>query len=85
VCNRCELVQVQTAEGSEPPQSLLSPWSTRLPATYWRAPEGVTMVEFCVALASPAVVSTIVLLVSPCGFTPQDLPMVSVAMQYSMS
>jgi hypothetical protein len=78
------LTSVQTAEGSEPPQSLLSPWSTRLPATYWRAPEGVTMVEFCVALASPAVVSTIVLLVSPCGFTSQDLPMVDIWYGYMM-
>lgn len=70
-------MQVHTAEGSEPAQSLLAPWSTELPNKYWRAPVGVTTVELCMSLVASAFVSSIVLLVSPCGYTRQDVPVVS--------
>lgn len=70
-------VQVTTAEGSESAQSLLAPWNAGLPASFWRAPVGVSSVEFCVLLAAPALVSSIVLLVSSCGYTRQNIPRVS--------
>lgn len=70
-------LQVTTAEGSESAQSLLAPWNAGLPASFWRAPLGVSSVEFCVLLATPALVSSIVLLVSSCGYTRQNIPRVS--------
>lgn len=71
-----EFLQVHTAEGSEPAQSLLAPWNTGQPSKYWRAPLGVSTVELCISLAAPASVSSIVLLVSPCGYTYRDVPVV---------
>ncbi|XP_024361756.1 probable phosphoinositide phosphatase SAC9 [Physcomitrium patens] len=72
------VTSVSTAEGSEPAQSLLAPWNSGTSKSFWRAPIGAPTVEFCVLLAAPSVVNTIVILVSSCGYTSQDVPLVDI-------
>lgn len=74
---RADVVQIETAAGSDSAQSLLAPWNSRTFNSFWRAPTGVSTVEFCVLLATPSTVTSIVLLVSSCGYNSQDVPIVS--------
>jgi hypothetical protein len=70
------LYPVETAEGSEPALSLLAPIDIGSAKSYWRAPPRATNVEFAIVLATTSVVSGIALLVSPCGYTTLDPPIV---------
>lgn len=70
------LYPVETAEGSEPALSLLAPIGIGSAMSYWRAPPRATSVEFAIVLATTSVVSGIALLVSPCGYTTLDPPIV---------
>lgn len=70
------LYPVETAEGSEPSLSLLAPVDIGSAKSYWRAPLRATSVEFAIILATTSVVSGVALLVSPCGYTTLDPPIV---------
>ncbi|XP_058105963.1 probable phosphoinositide phosphatase SAC9 isoform X2 [Magnolia sinica] len=72
------LHSVETAAGSAPFLSLLSPFNTGSQNSYWRAPPRISSVEFAIVLGSLADVSGIILLVSPCGYSSSDCPIVQV-------
>jgi hypothetical protein len=73
------LTSIETAAGSDTAQSLLAPWNSRTCNSFWRAPIGVSTVDFCVLLATPSTVTSIVLLVSSCGYNSQDVPIVDIS------
>lgn len=73
------LTSVDTAVGSESAQSLLAPWNSGAFKSYWQSPVGVSTVEFCILLAAPSVVTSIVLIVSSRGYTSQDVPIVDIS------
>lgn len=70
------LYPVETAEGSEPSLSLLAPIGLGSEKSYWRAPASASSVEFSIVLATTSVVSGVALLVSSCGYTTVDPPLV---------
>lgn len=57
--------------------SLLAPLNYGSRHSYWRAPPSTTSVEFVIVLGSVSDVSEVILLVSPCGYSVADTPMVS--------
>ncbi|KAH9305499.1 hypothetical protein KI387_009903, partial [Taxus chinensis] len=70
------LYPVETAEGSAPSLSLLAPVGLGSAKSYWRAPPSASSVEFAIVLATVSVVSGVAILVSPCGYTTLDPPLV---------
>ncbi|XP_052172812.1 probable phosphoinositide phosphatase SAC9 isoform X1 [Diospyros lotus] len=69
---------VETAAGSAPLLSLLAPLDSGLPHSYWKAPPSASFVEFVIALGDLSDVSGVVLLVSPCGYSMSDAPIVQI-------
>ncbi|XP_077213953.1 sacI homology domain-containing protein / WW domain-containing protein [Tasmannia lanceolata] len=69
---------VETATGSAPLLSLISPFYTGEQNSYWRAPPSFSSVEFAVVLGSLSDVSGVILLVSPCGYSASDCPTVQI-------
>lgn len=72
------MFQVETAVGSEPILSLIAPLGIGAHHSFWRAPTGVSTVEFSVILGNLADVSGVALLVSSCGYSSFDCPTVSI-------
>ncbi|XP_047317459.1 probable phosphoinositide phosphatase SAC9 [Impatiens glandulifera] len=72
------LYSVATATGSAPCLSLLSPLDSRSESLYWKAPPSVSSVEFAIVLGNISDVSGVFLLVSPCGYSMSDAPMVRI-------
>lgn len=71
------MLQVETDVGSEPFLSLLSPLYFGALRSYWRAPRGCSSVEFSIVLGNLSDVSGVILLVSSCGYSSFDRPLVS--------
>ncbi|XP_039145978.1 probable phosphoinositide phosphatase SAC9 [Dioscorea cayenensis subsp. rotundata] len=69
---------VETAVGSEPILSLIAPLGIGAHHSFWRAPTGVSTVEFSVILGNLADVSGVALLVSSCGYSSFDCPTVQI-------
>ncbi|KAK4425168.1 putative phosphoinositide phosphatase SAC9 [Sesamum alatum] len=69
---------VETAAGSAPLLSLVTPFSSGSEESYWRAPPSVSSVEFVIVLGDISDVSGVVLLVSPCGYSMSDAPTVQI-------
>ncbi|CAN6468275.1 unnamed protein product [Victoria cruziana] len=72
------LYSVETADGSAPALSLLLPLDAGEAGSYWRAPPDSTNVEFAIVLGTLSIVSGIILLVSSCGYSTFDIPIVQV-------
>ncbi|KAH9782921.1 putative phosphoinositide phosphatase SAC9 [Citrus sinensis] len=72
------LHSVETAKDSAPILSLLAPLNSGSRHSYWRAPPSITSVEFVIVLGSVSDVSGVILLVSPCGYSVADTPMVQI-------
>ncbi|XP_011091527.1 probable phosphoinositide phosphatase SAC9 isoform X2 [Sesamum indicum] len=69
---------VETAAGSAPLLSLVTPFNCGSEESYWRAPPSVSSVEFVIVLGDISDVSGVVLLVSPCGYSMSDAPTVQI-------
>lgn len=69
---------VETAIGSAPFLSLLAPSDSGLHQSYWRAPPSVSSVDFVIVLSNLSDVSGVILLVSPCGYSMSDAPIVQI-------
>ncbi|CAA6664754.1 unnamed protein product [Spirodela intermedia] len=61
-----------------PVLSLLSPLYFGALHSYWRAPRGCSSVEFSIVLGTLSDVSGVILLVSSCGYSAFDLPLVNI-------
>lgn len=72
------LHSVETATDSAPLLSLLTPLYSGSPHSYWKAPPNATSVEFVTVLGTLSDVSGVVLLVSPCGYSEADAPLVQI-------
>lgn len=72
------LHSVETAAGAAPPLSLLSPLGSGAQHCYWRAPANCTSVEFPIVLGDLSDVSGVTLVISPCGYSEGDAPMVQI-------
>ncbi|KAG7024671.1 putative phosphoinositide phosphatase SAC9 [Cucurbita argyrosperma subsp. argyrosperma] len=69
---------VETAADSAPVLSLLTPLDSGSVGSYWKAPPNATSAEFVIALGSVSDVSGVILLVSPCGYSAGDTPIVQI-------
>ncbi|KAE8714463.1 putative phosphoinositide phosphatase SAC9 [Hibiscus syriacus] len=69
---------VETATDSAPFLSLLTPLDYGLWNSYWKAPPNTTSVDFVIVLGTLSDVKGVVLLVSPCGYSEADTPMVQI-------
>ncbi|KAG5010707.1 hypothetical protein JHK87_019222 [Glycine soja] len=69
---------VETAADSAPFLSLLAPLNSGLRLSYWKAPSGASSVEFGIVLGNISDVSGIILIVSPCGYSMADAPIVQI-------
>ncbi|XP_027117809.1 probable phosphoinositide phosphatase SAC9 isoform X1 [Coffea arabica] len=69
---------VETAVGSAPCLSLLAPLDAGSPHSYWRAPPSASSVDFVIVLSNLSDVSAVILLVSPCGYSMSDAPIVQI-------
>ncbi|PPD87944.1 hypothetical protein GOBAR_DD15132 [Gossypium barbadense] len=72
------LHSVETATDSAPLLSLLTPLYSGSPHSYWKAPPNTTSVEFVTVLGTLSDVSGVVLVVSPCGYSEADAPLVQI-------
>ncbi|KAG2727625.1 hypothetical protein I3760_01G166000 [Carya illinoinensis] len=72
------LHSVETAADSAPFLSLLAPLNSGSTHSYWKAPPNTTRVEFVVVLGTLSDVKGVTLLVSPCGYSTADAPMVQI-------
>ncbi|OIV93216.1 hypothetical protein TanjilG_27395 [Lupinus angustifolius] len=69
---------VETASNSAPYLSLLAPFNSGLRLSYWKAPSSTTSVEFGIVLNNISDVSGVILIVSPCGYSMADAPIVQI-------
>ncbi|KAK8703510.1 hypothetical protein V6N13_047167 [Hibiscus sabdariffa] len=69
---------VETATDSAPFLTLLTPLGYGLRNSYWKAPPNTTSVEFVIVLDTLSDVKGVILLVSPCGYSEADTPMVQI-------
>lgn len=67
--------QVETAIDSAPSLSLLAPLD--FGSQYWKAPPSASSVEFGIVLGDLSDVNGVLLIVSPCGYSLFDAPIVS--------
>ncbi|KAL8232512.1 hypothetical protein R6Q57_002290 [Mikania cordata] len=73
------LHSVDSAPGSAPVLSLLAPLDTvSHESLYWKAPPRTSCVEFAIVLGSLSDVSSVVLVLSPCGYSTSDAPTVQI-------
>ncbi|KAJ7567413.1 hypothetical protein O6H91_02G146100 [Diphasiastrum complanatum] len=72
------LTSVKSAKDSDPVQSLISSLHEGSKNSFWKAAPGVSNVEIAIVLGTPSTVSSIVLLVSPCGYMQQNVPTVEI-------
>ncbi|CAN4077059.1 unnamed protein product [Withania somnifera] len=69
---------VETAVCSAPFMSLLAPLNSGAQDSFWTAPPSASSVEFVIVLGDLSDVSGVVLLVSPCGYSMADAPVVQI-------
>ncbi|KAJ6824952.1 putative phosphoinositide phosphatase SAC9 [Iris pallida] len=69
---------VETAPSSQPLLSLLAPLGIGEKHSYWRAPSSSSTVEFSILLGGLSDVSGVAMLVSSCGYSTSDCPMVQI-------
>ncbi|XP_061373421.1 probable phosphoinositide phosphatase SAC9 isoform X2 [Gastrolobium bilobum] len=69
---------VETAANSAPFLSLLAPFNSGSWLSYWKAPSSTTSVEFGIVLGNISDVSGVILVVSPCGYSMADAPIVQI-------
>ncbi|KAI9082350.1 hypothetical protein K1719_035773 [Acacia pycnantha] len=67
---------VETATDSAPSMSLLAPFD--FGSQYWKAPPGTSSVEFGIVLGDLSNVNGVILIVSPCGYSLVDAPIVQI-------
>lgn len=72
------LHSVETVKDSAPFLSLLTPLGSGSQHSYWKAPPNTTSAEFVIVLGTLSDVSGVVLLVSSCGYSEADAPMVQI-------
>ncbi|KAJ4839192.1 putative phosphoinositide phosphatase sac9 [Turnera subulata] len=72
------LYTVETAADSAPFLSLLTPIYSGSYHSYWKAPPTTTSVEFVIVLSTLSDVNGVILLVSPCGYSAADTPIVQI-------
>ncbi|KAL4561231.1 hypothetical protein LXL04_033394 [Taraxacum kok-saghyz] len=72
------LHSIESASGSAPPLSLLAPLSTGLRQSYWKAPPTTSSTELIIVLGNLSDVSGVVFLISPCGYSMIDAPIVQI-------
>lgn len=72
------LASVPAAETSESCLSLLASPFLGSRDSYYKAPSGVTSVMLTIVLSTPSAVSGLLLLVSPCGYSVNDIPSLEV-------
>ena len=78
------LLQVETASNSAPFLSLLAPFNCGPRLSYWKAPPSATSVEFGIVLGNMSDVSGVMLIVSPCGYSIADTPIVSAHFSFAL-
>ncbi|CAI9108519.1 OLC1v1008119C1 [Oldenlandia corymbosa var. corymbosa] len=69
---------VETAGGSASFLSLLAPLAFGSHHSYWKASPSASSVDFAIVLSNLSDVSGVVLLVSPCGYSVSDAPIVQI-------
>ncbi|CAM0881228.1 unnamed protein product [Alopecurus aequalis] len=69
---------VETAGDSAPLFSLLAPLDSAVYRSYWKAPQGNTSVEFPIVLSGLSDVSGVAVIVSSCGYSSSDCPVVEI-------
>ncbi|KAJ1396461.1 WW domain [Sesbania bispinosa] len=69
---------VETSANSAPFLSLLAPFNSSSRLSYWKAPSSATSVEFGIVLGNISDVSGVILIVSPCGYSVADAPIVQI-------
>ncbi|XVE80883.1 hypothetical protein DITRI_Ditri15bG0016800 [Diplodiscus trichospermus] len=69
---------VDTATDSAPFLSLLTPLDSGSRHSYWKAPPNTTSAELVIVLGTLSDVTGVILLVSPCGYSEADAPMVQI-------
>ncbi|AES90288.2 putative WW domain, SAC domain-containing protein [Medicago truncatula] len=69
---------VETAANSAPFLSLLAPFNSGSWLSYWKAPSSAISVEFGIVLGNISDVSGVTLIVSPCGYSLADAPIVQI-------
>lgn len=62
--------------------SLLAPISSGSQDSYWKAPSSTSAVEFVIVLSQLSDVSGVLLLVSSCGYSMSDAPIVSTLLHH---
>jgi hypothetical protein len=72
----CSIIQVETADDSEPLLSLLAPLGYGKSLSYWKATQNIMSVEFSIVLASLSDVAGVAIIVSSCGYSTFDCPIV---------
>uniref|UniRef100_A0ACD5VBY1 Uncharacterized protein n=3 Tax=Avena sativa TaxID=4498 RepID=A0ACD5VBY1_AVESA len=72
------LHMVETAGDSAPLFSLLAPLGSGVHRSYWKAPQGSTSVEFPIVLSGLSDVSGVAVIVSSCGYSSSDCPIVEI-------
>jgi len=75
-------LQFEAAADSAPFLSLLAPLNSGLWLSYWKAPSSTTAVEFGIVLGNTSDVSGVILIVSPCGYSAADAPIVSIHLSH---
>lgn len=65
------------AKDSAPFLSLLAPLNSGSQNSYWKASPNTSSVEFVIVLNTLSDVSGVMLLISPCGYSVADAPIVS--------
>ena len=81
----CYITQVETADDSEPLLSLLAPLGTGDYKSYWKGPENNTSVEFSIVLGGLSDVAGVAIIVSSCGYSTSDCPIVRLPGLLSLS
>ncbi|KAK7252087.1 hypothetical protein RIF29_35801 [Crotalaria pallida] len=69
---------VETAANCAPFLSLLAPFNSGSRLSYWKAPPSNTSVEFGIVLDNISDVNGVILIVSPCGYSMADAPIVQI-------
>ncbi|KAH7440058.1 hypothetical protein KP509_04G089000 [Ceratopteris richardii] len=72
------LVSVDAAEDAESPLTLLTDPFIGSQRGYWKAPSSVSNVMFTIVLSSLSAVTGLILLVSSCGYSSHDIPILEV-------
>ncbi|KAM0066946.1 putative WW domain, SAC domain, WW domain superfamily protein [Helianthus debilis subsp. tardiflorus] len=73
------LHSIESAPGSAPVLSLLAPLDTvSQESSYWKAPPKTSRAEFAIVLGNLSNVSSVILVLSPCGYSMSDSPTVQI-------